>query len=193
MKTTYIVSGYMRTGTSMMMQCISGSSNLEIEYDEIREELNKRYGDEFYLPNPRGFFELALDRVLRIGFPREFEGKLIKVLYGGLMSLVAGDYKIVFMMRDKEEIRQSYEAFFDMGPPKLLEHYDELMKDTIERADTRNDTDIVVFNYRDVVDQPQEKFQILKDRGWPIDVSQAASIVDPKLYRFRREILAEGI
>lgn len=185
METTYIVSGYMRTGTSMMMKCIMEASDLEACYDEEREFLNERYGDDYYLPNPGGFFELARKKVLRIGFPRDFQGKLIKVLYGELMSLVAGDYKIVFMMRDKEEIRQSYETFFKMGSPQSLEHYDELMKDTIERAAIRRDVDIVQFNYSDVINHPKQKFQTLYDHGWPINVRKAATLVDPQLYRFR--------
>jgi hypothetical protein len=193
MKTTYIVSGYMRSGTSMMMQALS-VGGLEPESHKSREHMNQQFGDKEYKPNDGGFYELSRQQYQAIGFPKAHEGKLIKCLYGGVHRIAAGDYKIVYMLRDYEEIRQSYEAFFDVLPNlQTEEQYNEVMNITIGILEQRKDVNLTVLNYRDVVENPVSAFIKLKNRGWNIDPYKAAKVVDPELCRFRKELLEVGI
>jgi hypothetical protein len=191
-KTTYVVSGFMRTGTSMMMKALE-YGGLDAVYSPLRDNMNSDFGDEYYKPNPGGFYELTAKDYREPGFPRQFEGRLIKCLYGGLPRMVVGDYKVVFMMRDPEEIRQSYESFFNKPAPPILKQYDQVMGDSIAMLKNRKDTEVVVLQYRDVIENPHDCFCILKRNGWDIDVVKSASVVNPELYRYRIEELTVGI
>jgi len=192
MKVTYVVSGYMRTGTSMMMQALE-AAGLEAAFNPIRNRLNTDFGDDKYKPNPGGFYELQRNEYKQYGFPRMYEGKLIKCLWGGLAKFVVGNYKVVFMMRDPEEIRQSFEAFFGGQAPPTLANYEEIMKDSIDLLNNRKDTRLIILQYRDVIENPKKEFQKLKDDGWKIDIDKAILTVKPDLYRFRKERLTIGI
>lgn len=188
----YVVSGYMRTGTSMMMQGLE-AGGLEAAFNPIRDKMNDQYGDEHYKPNPGGFYEFHRKEFKQYGFPRMYPGKLIKCLFGGLWKFPVDDYKIVFMMRDPEEIRQSFEAFFGNKMSGLPEKYSTIMQDAIDMLNNRKDTALDVFQYREVVTDSLKHFSLLAEHGWPIDVQKAVDTVNPKLCRFRREILTDGI
>jgi hypothetical protein len=192
MKTTYIVSGFMRSGTSMMMRALS-EGGLEAVVNKNRDQMNQQWGDEYYQPNGAGFYELERKDYAELNFPKKYEGKLIKVLYGGLSRICAGDYKIVFMVRDPEEIRQSYEAFFNTSPPEVLKNYDKMVEYSIGIMEMRKDIQFEVINYRDVIEDSLGTFDNLYELGWEINPEKAATVVDPELFRFRREILTEGI
>lgn len=166
----------------MMMRCLE-AGGLEADYVRSRDELNDRWGDPDYRPNRDGFFELSRSQYRADDFPDAHEGKLIKILMGGMNTLKPGDYKVVFMERDTEEIADSYHAFFGQyrGFPKLDER-----RDRVEGIlAMRRDVDLTVLQYRDVVENPRAQFQLLQQKGWPIDVDAAASIVDEDQYRFR--------
>jgi len=189
-KTTYIVSGYMRTGTSMMMKALE-AGGLEAAFNPSRNEMNKEFGDKDYKPNVGGFYELERREYNQPNFPRMYEGKLLKCLWGGLTKFVVGDYKVVFMKRDPEEIRQSYEAFFGGQAPPSLKRYDEIMKESIAMLLNRKDTQLIILNYRDVLENPRKEFEKLKD--WSIDIEKCVEVVSPELCRFKIEELTVGI
>jgi len=191
-KTTYVVSGYMRTGTSMMMKALE-AGGLEAAINPDRDKMNQQFGDSNYKPNVGGFYELNRSEYQQYGFPRMYEGKLLKCLWGGVAKVVVGDYRIVFMMRNPEEIRQSYEAFFDGRVPPSLEKYEDIMKDTIDMLENRKDTRVLIIQYRNVINNPRKEFQKIKDFGFPIDIERAISVVDPTLCRFKLEDLTVGI
>lgn len=182
----------MRTGTSMMMKALA-EGGLEPAYAPSRDNMNNEFGDAYYQPNPGGFYELTRLDYVKPGFPRQFEGKLIKCLFGGLPKMVVGNYKVVFMLRDPEEIRQSYESFFNKSAPPALNQYDQLMTDSIDMLKNRKDTDVIVFKYRKVIEDPLEHFRILQRNGWDIDANKAASVVNPDLCRYKLEELTIGI
>ena len=188
----YVVSGFMRSGTSMMMQALE-AGGLEAAFAPQRDEMNQQFGDEHYQPNPGGFYEMTRQEYLEYGFPRKHEGKLLKCLWGGLPRFVVGSYLVAFMLRDPEEIRQSFEAFFNRPAPPFLEDYQERMRDGIDQLRNRKDTEVAVLEYREVVDKPRETFEKLKNAGWPINVDRATGVIQPDLCRFRREDLTVGI
>ncbi len=189
----YVVSGFMRTGTSMMMRALE-AGGLETAYKADRDKMKNHYADEHYDPNIGGLYELERQDYKNPDFPKGFEGKLIKALNIGVpkMAVMPKGIKVVFMRRDKEEIRQSYDGFFSqqLQVINLDERMDNIEKKIQERED------VVSFHelwMRDVVFNPEEYFQILKDSGWPIDVNKASKIPDKKYYRFRLENLTVGI
>lgn len=192
METTYIVSGFMRTGTSMMMAALE-AGGLDPVFNPSRDDLNDRHGDEHYKPNEGGFYELSRQQYQQIGFPGMYAGRLLKCLWGGLPRLCPGQYLVVFMMRDPEEIRQSFEAFFGTTAPPSLKQYKSIMDLSVALLRNRRDTHVHVLQYRDAVDQPLRSFRRLRELGWPISVDEAAAIVDPDLCRFRLEGLEVGI
>jgi hypothetical protein len=190
--TTYFVSGYMRTGTSMMMKALE-AGGLDAVHNTSRNALNDRHGDEHYTPNGGGFYELSRREYMQPGFPRMYSDRLIKFLVGGICRIVAGNYKIVFMRRDPEEMRQSYQAFFNDEPALVGDAYVAASDDAIGILEQRRDVNLIVFDYRDVVRHPLEAFNRLKIEGWPIDAVKAAAVVNPKLCRFKLESLQVGV
>ncbi len=193
-KTLYVVSGFMRTGTSMMMKALE-EGGISASYRQSRDVMKNRFADDQYDPNIGGLFELQRQDYRKPNFPKGYEGKLIKALNMGVprMDVMPDGIRVVFMKRDPEEIRQSYDAFFG----KSLRDVDAIKKSmdsNIKRIQNRKDVkSLDVFWYRDVVKEPKKYFQILKDHGWPIDVVKCVAVVDPKYCRFKKEELTVGI
>ena len=118
-KTVYIVSGYMRTGTSMMMRALEEGGMKAIN-KQSRDKMKNRYKDEHYDPNIGGLYELEINDYLKFDFPKKYKGKLIKMLWGGVANFAPmSSVRIVFMLRDEEEIRQSFDAFFGRQITKI--------------------------------------------------------------------------
>ena len=192
---TYFVSGYMRCGTSMMMQALS-AGGLEAAFDPARDKMNDQFGDEHYKPNEGGFYELTGKEYQKLDFPKGYEGKLIKMLFGGMYQLSAGGpYKIVFMLRDFEESRQSYEGFFGQKLPiQKRDVFEAQRAKILGILHQRQDCEVFEIEYRKLVEDPEKWFRMLRDIGrFPIDPQAAAAVVDPAKCRFRLEELEVGI
>lgn len=189
----YVVSGFMRTGTSMMMRALE-AGGMETAYRADRDKMKNHYADEHYDPNIGGLYELERQDYKNPNFPKDFDGKLIKALNIGVprMAVMQNGIRVIFMRRNKEEIRQSYGGFFDQQIQ--VDNLDERMEKIKEVILNRRD--VISFNefwFREVIDNPYKHFQVLKDAGWPIDVDIASAIPDEKYYRFRLENLTVGI
>lgn len=192
--TLYIVSGYMRSGTSMMMRALE-AGGMETVSRESREEFRRKFSDDKYDPNEGGLFELSQEDLKAADFPQKFKGKLIKCLVGGPLfkMCVMPQIKIIFMRRDPEEIRQSFQAFFNQSMFIPEKSFTDYMEKVVAVLRNRRDTEVVVLNYREVVENPVKYFAELKEQGWPIDPEKSALVVNPKLHRFRKENITPGI
>ena len=192
-ETNYIVSGYMRTGTSMMMKALI-AGGIDAKYDNKREVMRKKHADDFYDPNYGGLYELDRSDYQDSNFPDAYKGKLIKCLGPGIAKMKPSeDIKMIFMRRDGEEIRQSYEAFFN-AKHLLAKDLDIKIERFIAEAQNRKDiSNLQIFWYRDVVENPRKYFEILKENGWDIDVDNAINVVNPEMCRFKKEKLTRGI
>lgn len=192
-ETIYIVSGFMRTGTSMMMNALH-QGGMDAIAREGRDQMRLQHTDEFYDPNEGGLYEIESKDAKDPNFPAQFKGKLIKVLNAGTTHLdVMQRIKVVYMRRDYEEVRQSYQAFFDSAFGGNEEKYLENVERNIRLLGNRKDVDLIVLWYRDVVQNPTKAFTLLKKGGWPIDIQKAVAVVRPELCRFRHEELEVGI
>jgi hypothetical protein len=177
----------------MMMKALS-NGGMDSVFDSYRDRMNDRCGDEYYQPNTGGFFEIALKKYQEIIFPLAYRGKLIKVLCWGLPACCVHQYKVAYMLRDFEEIRQSYEGFTrNRLWLRSNEDYQILMQKHINLLRNRRDTDVVAFQFREVVEDPLSAFEELKQHGWPIDPEKCVEVVDENLVRFKTENLDAGI
>lgn len=176
----------------MMRALIAGG--MSAAWSEARDKMAQAHADEHYHPNRSGLYEVPLAEYGSVDFPLTYQGKLIKVMSFGLDGLAVNPqgYRVVLMRRDPEEIRQSYEAFFDQ-PLRMpwFSQYAERMERAVKMLRNRNDVlSVDVMQYRDLVANPLAELAIL---DWPIDARAAAETIDPQQYRFKRELLTVGI
>lgn len=182
----YVIAGYPRSGTSMMMAALE-AGGLPVAKSAARERHNRPDGT--YRPNRDGLYELPTVEQWEPGWPRQHDGKAVKCLVRWLRHLCVHDYRVVFMRRDPEEIRQSYRAAF--GEETTVERIEaEITEARAALANRRDVRDVQELWYGDVLERPEAALLSL---DWPIDVQDAASVVEPRLYRFRREKLIVGL
>ena len=183
---TYVVTGFPRSGTSMMMKCLM-AGGMDAVYDTEMDSKNIEYGKGDYQPNPGGFYALSdLTALKRSDFAGAYSGKLVKVFAGMAIRLPPGDYKIVVMRRDPDEIIASMREFLP-GPQLFVYEpaahlYEVIFPALIERLETQGRR-VTVIEYAKVVENPQAEFDRIAKAGWPIDPAKAAQCVDPALYR----------
>lgn len=184
----YVVSGYMRSGTSMLMQCLE-AGGMSVVASPQRDIVNRRHSDQHYRPNPRSLYEPTDSEIGKPGWPREHDGMAIKVLAPFVRHLAVHEYRAVFMLRDPEEIRQSYEAAFKGRV--TCDQIAQCQQEAFGMLHNRRDVlSVSTMQYADVVADP---LAALQELNWPVDAKKAASVVQPELYRFRRERLVEGL
>lgn len=188
----YVVSGFMRSGTSMMMKALEAGGMTAV-YRQSRDEMKNRFADEHYDPNIGGLYELKRQDYLKPDFPRGYEGKLIKALRGGPGRMqVMPSILVLWMTRDAEEIRQSYMAFFGRSD-FTVEQIEQDCKRNLQMARNRRDTRVMEVSYRGVVEDPEGWFKRIHNFGFHIDEVKAAAVVSDEWLRYRREELEVGI
>lgn len=182
----YIVSGYMRSGTSMMMQALE-AGGMEAVYSAKRDErMNRKWGASDYKPNER-YYELEAEDYQDASFPSAYEGKLIKCLWGGMLRLrPVTEYRIVFMRRDTKAIQRSLTAFFRQPTEQAQNVNFQRQLDNVVSIlrDRRSVISVHEVQYVDVVSNPLAVFEILAGDGWPIDPAKAAEIPQARKMRF---------
>jgi len=181
----YIVSGLERSGTSMMMQILY-LGGMKVAFD------NKRKPDEH---NPKGYFELEggkiINRLMDGTFPIEkYDGMVIKVTAYGLKFLPEGRYKVIYMLRDLDEIMASMSKM--IGEKMSYEDkiaFDRLNKFALKLLDEREDMDYITVRYDRVIENPRREIERINEfLGGILDVDSAVKAVDPTLYRNRKEV-----
>jgi hypothetical protein len=188
----YVVGGFMRSGTSMMMCCLE-AGGLEAVYNAKRDKAGgERWSDDDYHPNEGGFYELTVEEYRAPGFAERCEGKAVKLLRRGPLRMPEGHQcRAAIMRRDSEEIRQSAQAIFSASLPRRYgDDANRMIDGVVAELETRPNWDVQEVRYRDVVEQPLQTFESL---DWPIDPAAAASVVAPSLCRYRREELHVGV
>lgn len=181
----YIVSGFMRSGTSMMMKALE-AGGIPAVYNASRNMMNDKFGDEDYKINDGGFYELTKDEYQDPDFPNNCDGKVVKYLWGGMYRLKAGQPKtVIFMRRPISEISDSYEAAFGHIHPICIPELSDKLDDLQDILQQRKDINLIVIQYHDVIKNPVKVFRELKEQGLPINVEEATKVVNPELYRHR--------
>lgn len=144
----YIVSGYMRSGTSMMMEALV-AGGMSAAFSKARDQkMNEKNADDDYKPN-ESYWEIPLGMYGRLDFPRMYDNKLVKIMYWGLPQMRICPHRIVYMLREPDEIAESWERAFSKPlmfagrsratdkPKEWRQSYMRLMKRHIVAAETR--------------------------------------------------------
>jgi len=186
----YLVSGYMRSGTSMMMQCLE-AGGMDVAYSIKRTETaNKLWSDDQFKSNANGFYEFSPKEMEQPDFPAKHDGKVIKLVTPWLKFLKGHKARVLFMLRNPEEIRQSSEAVLSMPlKSEWIGIYPLRMAAHIRRLKDSG-CDVQTVDFKKVITNPLE---CLGRLDWPIDPVKAATAVKPDLYRFRIERLVVGL
>jgi hypothetical protein len=182
----YIVSGLERSGTSMMMQILH-AGGLSIAFDSSRQP------DE---NNPKGYYELEGGKIINKLMSRSFslnehKGKFVKITAYGLKYLPPGNYKIIYMERNIEEILDSMEKMAGIKDKnrdetrKSFLKLNQMIKNFIAN---RDDVKALYVNYNEMMSNPEHSirrivsFLNLSD----VNLDKMTQSIDKKLYRQRK-------
>ena len=190
--TNYIVSGLERSGTSMMMQMLH-LGGVPIAYTESRKaDVN----------NPKGYFELEggkiISSLMKGSFPmQKYQGKFIKITAYGLSFLpIVGQYKIIYMERNLDEVLDSMEKMsntVDERREQTKESFYRLNEKVKKEIQRKENIEVLFINYNDMLRDPMPQVLRICEFLSPfeVDVAKMMSVVDKQLYRQRREIGTE--
>lgn len=183
-----IVSGLPRSGTSMMMQLLA-TGGIPPLTD------NEREADE---DNPRGYYEF--ERVKQLSEDTSWlddaEGNVVKMVYRLLYDLPAGhEYRVVFMLRDLDEVIASQEVMLDrlgkaddsVSGETLKTLYQRQLDDVRAWLADQPNFSVLYVRYHDVLDQPQGVVSELnRFLGGKLDTEAMLRVPDQALYRQRK-------
>lgn len=180
----YIVSGCPRSGTSLMMQILN-NSGLNIAKDDKRKADND---------NKHGYFEIdnIISRLKKDPLTIfKFDDKVVKVTHFGIQYLPEGDYKIIYLERDIEEVLDSMEKMMGKGDENRQEtkrifvgFNDKVKKHMEGRADIK----YLLINYKKLLTNSEKELdKIINFFGINSSMKEKMmSSIDKKSYRNRR-------
>ena len=176
----YLVTGFMRSGTSLMMQALE-AGGLPVVRNEARDQITRFHGGFAYEANPAGLYEVSPEEMEQPGFPRQHDGRAVKVVVAALGHLAVHDYRVVCMHREARQVVDSaWRAFrIKVTAATVRAWVDEGVKTLDNRRDVR---DVQHVAYENVLADPA---LVLKRLDWPIDAEAAAKVVKPELWRCR--------
>jgi len=185
----YIISGLPRSGTSMLMRMLE-AGGIEILKDDIRQP---------DADNPKGYYEFepVKDLAKDASWIKDIDDKGVKVI-SYLLPYLPPDrsYRLLFVLRPIEEILESQrkmleraDAPFDDAAQENLafKFKDHLYKIRLWIARQPN-INCMFIKYFDIINKPYDWAQkIATFLGLECDPHSMASVVDPDLYRNRKE------
>jgi hypothetical protein len=183
-----IVSGLPRSGTSMAMKMLH-AGGMEVLTDGVRR------ADE---DNPEGYFELERTKELAeagdLRWLHGARGKAVKVISYLLPYLPDDlDYRVVFMIRDLEEILASQARMLErLGEPpgasplEMRQGYVDHLVKIRTILSLRACFAILEIGYLQAIQEPQRVAERLREFvDLPLDADRMARAVNPSLYRNR--------
>jgi hypothetical protein len=189
-----VVSGLPRSGTSMAMKMLA-AGGVSTVTDGLRS------ADE---DNPKGYYEdkrvKDLAQMEDKRWIAKARGKAIKVISFLLKELPSSNnYKVIFMRRDIEEILASQQKMLERrGEDEGAE--DELMATLFEgdlfraRYLMKHNAhfEFVEVHYRQALADPAATAEMIGNfLGLELDLDEMIGVVDPELYRNRKEAAAQ--
>lgn len=188
-----IVSGLPRSGTSMMMKMLEAGGIAPLTD-------NVRMADK---DNPKGYYEFERVKKLREGdieWLPEAQGKAVKIIATLLPHLPADyTYQVIFMRRAMPEILASQRKMLvrrGEDPDKISdEELTRLFEKHLQQVNTwiQNQPSIkrIDIDYNQLVDNPRPPAErVHQFLGLPLDVEKMVQVVDPNLYRQRKQDLS---
>ncbi len=188
-RTIYVVSGLPRSGTSMMMKMLE-AGGLSPLTD------NERTADD---DNPKGYYEFERVKKMQEGdveWIHNAPGKVIKVISYLLQHLPAEyEYKVIFMRRAMPEILASQKKMLiNRGEPtdkvsdeELTILYEKHLEKTFAWMNDHKNFTCLQVDYNRLLQDPSSLLpQIQAFIGNRVNSEKMAEVVDPKLYRQRK-------
>lgn len=132
--------------------------------------------------------------------PERYGGRLMKLVnwkmpWCALPESPSG-YRIVFLVRDFEEVFRSAEAAVSKNGthiyvPTPRGRFNNLVYGGLtDMLHPRYDAQVRILTTRDFLTNAEHELRILELDGWPIDPALAATVIMPEGYRFRSEAVA---
>lgn len=187
-----VVSGLPRSGTSMVMSMLA-AGNMPVMTDHARE------ADE---DNPKGYFELTKVKDLAEtddkSWLRDARGKAIKVISHLLKELPDENfYRVIFARRNLQEIIASQNIMLDrqaetnpVEDAKAVELYRKHLVNVRFLVRRKPNFEMLELAYTDAVKDPHNAAaQLNRFLGGKLDTGAMVAVVDPRLYRNRRNNL----
>lgn len=193
----YVVLGMPRGGTSMMMQSLI-AGGMVAKYSNSSAGID-RDRKEGFLSNPVDVYEWVR---MPLKWPFALRGRLIKLFLWQIFHIDAAPLEVVLITREEESLRASIDKYLEFGAsrkgespnPSVLHARDILDRDNI--ADVYRGMEMVlseapavkgltVVSYEQMCADPHKELAKLAQAGWPIDVAQAATTINPN---WRQEV-----
>lgn len=184
MKPVYVVSGLPRSGTSLLMQALQ-AGGLAVATD------GKREPDE---SNPKGYLEIEsiIDKLKdNPEMVFNFEDQVVKIIAYGLQYLPRGNYRVVYMERNIEEILDSMEKMInakDEERENTKAAFVKLNEKSKADISNREDMEVLFVSYNEILSNPRGQLgrvhRFFVDKN--LDLDRMVEAVDSKLYRQRR-------
>ncbi len=121
-----------------------------------------------------------------------FEDKVLKVIAYGLQYLPPGNYKLIYLDRNIEEILDSMEEMMrakDEERNDTKKAFIKLNNKTKADIKVREDMQVLFANYNEILSSPKKHLEdihcFLEERN--LNLEKMIDAVDGKLYRQRRE------
>lgn len=179
----YIVSGVPRSFTSCMMKALH-IGGLPAVKSRQRDNVGRQLSRANYEPNPNGeLWEPNLEDVTELGFPRQYDGYVIKVLATWLPCLAVHEYRAVFMLRNPNEVYDSFKTMLENSKYTAEFIAREQREGMLTLKNRRDVLCTSVFQTEQLLSDPLWVFQTLQRDGWPIDPIAASRIVEPRRKR----------
>lgn len=185
-----VVSGLPRSGTSMMMKMLEAGGIPPLT-DEIREADTD---------NPKGYYEFERVKKLDKGdtaWLANANGKAVKVISQLLKHLPSDHtYRIVFMRRNIDEILASQKKMLinrGEDPNKAEDAeisalFEKHLQSVMSWARLQPNVEVLYVHYSDILANPEPHVeQINRFLGGSMNVRAMVEVVDPDLYRNRKE------
>ncbi len=174
----------------MMMRMLE-AAGLDIFSDGIRR------ADE---DNPKGYFELERVKALARGdhdWLDEAQGRVVKVVSPLLRHLPEDqEYRVILMRRNMDEVLASQNRMLThrsepsriTDDEKLARLFEEDLRQVERWVESQPNVDCLQVSYNQMVTDPSsEVLRVVEFLGKSADPEALAGIVDPDLYRQRRE------
>ncbi|GEM_PF-279767 len=184
-----VVSGLPRSGTSMMMKMLD-CGGMPVLTDNLRKPDTD---------NPKGYYELERVKELQQdnSWLDEARGKAVKIVSPILRHLKLDNglkYKIIFMLRDVDEILASQRKMAEriagvadgIKDNILKQNYTRHLEEIQTWLEKEEDVEVMYVNYRDVLSNPlSAAADICRFLDINLNTSQMAHATDTSLYRQR--------
>lgn len=188
----YMVTGYQRSGTSMMMEALK-AGGMPVGERPSRIETIEDVSDDLYQLN-KDLFELRREDYQKDNFPSDWRGKCIKALGKAIIGAeIQPKIKLIFMRRNYHEIHQSHRGGFE-GSNANVPRITAVVEESLKWAHNRKDVDILEVWYRDLVEQDTREHMINIRDHFEVDlrVDDMVSVVNPDMCRYKLEELTIG-